>query len=154
VAIVASVALGSGCFSEPVTRARRSPVDRRPLGEWDCTSADASSSDRALLTVLRFDDYQYYAEWREGEKVERYRAFWGTLKGVDILNVTDVSDSTSRYWAALRTSFSPDGSMLLALPADRITDLSDDEVRLRTLRREANQPNAWQEFARCVSHQE
>jgi hypothetical protein len=134
-----------------VTRPARSPLDRRVLGEWDCTSADPSSSDRALLTVLRFDDYQYYAEWKEGEKIERFRAYPGKLKGREILNVTELSES---YWSVLRTSFPPDGSMQLALPATRITDIAGDDVRLRTFRREADQPSAWQAFARCVSHEE
>jgi hypothetical protein len=124
-------------------------VDARLLGEWDCRPTDPSADDRALLTVLRFDAGQYYAEWKEGEKLERYRAYPGVLKGLAILNVTELSE---KYWTALRASFSADGSLSLAVPATRITDLTDDDVRLRTFRREADQPTAWQGLALCVPH--
>ena len=144
--------LNSACFSEPVTRPDRSRFDARLLGEWDCSSTVESSDDRALLTVVKFDAGQYYAEWREDEKLERYRAYPGALKGLAILNVTELSEPADRYWTAVRTSFSADGSMSLALPATRITDMTDDDVRLRTFRREADQPTAWQVFARCVPH--
>ena len=146
--------LGSGCFNEPVTPPGRGLINTRLLGDWDCSSADASSGDQARLTVLRFDAGQYYAEWKEGDKVDRYRAYLGRLKGLDILNVIEVSDSGPDLWSALRTSFSADGSMSLALPAKRITDMTDDDVRLRTFRREVDQPSAWQPFARCVSHRD
>ena len=109
--------LSSACFKEPVTPPDRSRVDARLLGEWDCRPTDPSADERALLTVLRFDAGQYYAEWKEGEKLERYRAYPGALKGLTILNVTELSD---KYWTALRASFSADGSMSLAVPATRI----------------------------------
>jgi hypothetical protein len=141
--------LSSACFNEPVTPPDRSRVDARLLGEWDCRPTDPSADDRALLTVLRFDAGQYYAEWKEGEKLERYRAYPGVLKGLAILNVTELSE---KYWTALRASFSADGSLSLAVPATRITDLTDDDVRLRTFRREADQPTAWQGLALCVPH--
>ena len=141
--------LNSACFNEPVTPPDRSRLDARLLGEWDCRPPDASSEDRALLTVFRFDAGQYYAEWKEGEKLERYRAYPGGLRGLAILNVAELSD---KYWTALRASFSADGSMSLAMPATRIIDVKDDAVRLRTFRHEANQSTAWQGFALCVPH--
>jgi hypothetical protein len=144
--------LSSGCFKEPATPPDRPQIDARLLGEWDCTSSEAASEVRALLTVLRFDAGQFYAEWNEGEKVERYRAYPGDLKGLAILNVTAVSQSANRYWSAVRPSFSADGSMTLALPAQRITAIADDDLSLSTLRREADLPSAWQTFARCVPH--
>jgi hypothetical protein len=146
--------LGSACFNQPATPPGRSRIDARFLGEWDCSSVDVSSGERALLTVLRFDSGEYYAEWKEGDKVERYRAYHGDLKGIAILNVTEVSESADGLWSAMRTAFSGDGSMSLALPAERITDMTGDDVRLRTFRREADQPSAWQPFARCVPHKE
>jgi hypothetical protein len=141
--------LSSACFDEPVTPPDRSRVDARLLGEWDCRPPDPSSDERALLTVLRFDAGQYYAEWKDDDKLERYRAYPGALKGLAILNVTELSE---KYWMALRASFSADGSMSLVMPAARIIDLTDDDVRLRTFRREADQPSAWQGFALCVPH--
>jgi hypothetical protein len=150
IAVLALPILSSACFNEPVTPPDRSRADARLLGEWDCRPTDPSADERALLTVLRFDAGQYYAEWREGgEKLERYRAYPGALKGLAILNVTELS---GKYWTALRASFSADSSMSLAVPATRITGLTDDDVRLGTFRREADQPTAWQGFALCVPH--
>jgi hypothetical protein len=151
--LVGLTMLASGCFREPAAPHGRSGIDARYLGVWDCTSAEASA-ESARLTVLRFDAGQYYAEWIEEQKVERYRAYNGTLKGLDILNVTEVSESAPESWSALRASFPADGSLSLELPAKRIIDMTGDGLRLRTFRREADQPSAWQAFARCVHHKE
>jgi hypothetical protein len=149
--LAALAILSSACFNEPVTPPDPSSADARLLGEWDCRPPDPSADERALLTVLRFDAGQYYAEWKEGEKLDRYRAYPGALKGLAILNVAELSD---KYWVALRASFSADGSMSLAMPAKRIIDLTDDDVRLRTFRHEGDQPTAWQGFALCVPHKD
>jgi hypothetical protein len=151
--LVGLALLSSGCFNEPAAQAGRSRIDARYLGQWDCGSADASSGDRARLTVMRFDAGQYYSEWNEDGKIERYRAYHGNLKGLDVLNVVEVSNSTRDYWSALRVSIAADGSMSLAVPAKRITDMNGDGG-LRTFRRQADQASAWQAFARCVRSKE
>jgi hypothetical protein len=148
-AVAGLALLGAACFNEPVTAPDHSKVDARLLGAWDCRPSDETSDDRALLTILAFDAAQYYAEWKESEKVERYRGYPGTLKGHAILNVQDLSDKS---WTAVRTSISADGSLSLVVPSTRITDLTNDAVRLRTLRHEADQASAWQAFAICVPH--
>lgn len=149
--VVAGLALfGSACFKDAVTSPDPAGrVETRLLGEWDCRPSDETSDDRALLTVLRFDAGQYYAEWKEGETVERYRAYPGRLKGRAFLNVMDLSDKS---WTALRAIVAADGSLSLVVPSARIIDQKDDAVRLETFRREADQPSAWQTYALCQPH--
>jgi hypothetical protein len=147
-ALIGSAMLAAACFKEPVTAPDHSEVNPRLLGQWVCSSPDASPGNRAELTILRFDSTQYYAEWKEDEKIERYRAYHGVLKGQDLLNATDISDQGG-YWSAVRVSFATDGSLSLWLPAKRITNLPDDDDSLSTFRREAKQPDAWQPFTRC-----
>ena len=154
VVLVGLATLSAGCFPEPATPLAGSRIETRLLGEWDCSSLEPSSTDRALLTILRFDAGQYYAEWKEGEKVERYRAYPGSLKGLPILNVTEIAGSADRPWFAVRTAFSSDGSMSFSVPAKRIADIAGDDVRLRTFRREADQAGAWLPFAHCMPHKE
>src|SRR5258708_28516101 len=125
--------LNAACFDEPATPLQHSRLDSHLLGQWDCSSADASSDDRALLTVLPFDGRQSYAEWKEGEKVWRYRAYPGDLRRLSILNLVEEPESPNQSWSALRAALPADGTMSLVVPAKRITDIMAAEPRLRTV---------------------
>jgi hypothetical protein len=107
-----------------------------------------------LVTVLRFDESQYYIEWKEGEKLYRYRAYPGQLKGINILNVTELSESGDIFWMAARASLGVDGVLSLAVPAKRLSDMGDDDARLRMFRHEVDRSDAWEDFARCVAHKD
>ena len=74
-------------------------------------------------------------------------ACWSSraLAGVEIADARDTLD---------RAVLGTDGVLSLAVPAKRITDMSDDDARLRTFRREADRADAWHDFARCVAHKE
>lgn len=151
--VIVGLALsGAACFDEPPAPGGRTAIEKRYLGEWDCTSAEGAedAEGKALLTVLRFDESQYYAEWKEDGKVERYRAYHVRLKGVDVFNVAFVEKDAPELWAAMRATVEGDGSLAIDAPARRITELKDDAVQLRTFRREADQPTAWQPFVRCT----
>src|SRR5215470_5888877 len=138
-----------GCFSVTAPQPEGLPLSRELLGAWDCKSADSSSSEHAQLTLLKFDDAQYYAEWKDGEKVERYRAYPVKFNQVTVLVVREVSQSPDKYWTAVRASVEKDGSVLvLRLPAKRLLDMNDDDAALHELPSKADNPDVWQTFAR------
>src|SRR5688572_13290627 len=80
----------SGCFEVPVAPVSNRPLDPKLIGEWDCGSVEKPSEDHAQLSVFRYDDLRYVAEWREGDKVERYGAYPVQLNNTDVLNVWEV----------------------------------------------------------------
>ncbi len=151
---LATILLSTACFQVPATKLGRLPLDAKVLGEWDCRPAEPTTEASALVTFLRFDEFQYYVEWKEGEKLYRYRVYPGHLRGIKILNVAELPESDHRLWMVARASLGVDGVLSLAVPAKRITDMSDDDARLRAFRREADRADAWEDFARCVAHKD
>jgi hypothetical protein len=122
---------------------------------WDCRPGEADATDRAQLAVFRFDERQYYAEWREDTKVDRYRAYPAKLGGVPVVSIQDLGDGSSgKPWTVLRSSLESDGSLAIQSPARRILDMNDEAAALRELRSKASAPATWQPFARCVRHQD
>ncbi len=144
--------LGSACFKVPPTKLGRWPLDSTLVNEWECTSVEAEASDKALVVVLKFDERQYYVEWKEGPKLYRYRAYPGQLKGVGILNVVELPESGGTPWMAARALLQGSGVLQVQVPAKRITDLEGADARLSAFRRDADRRDAWQDFARCVPH--
>jgi len=140
----------SSCFSTPIGPPSGLPLDAALVGEWQCEPADPASGGRATLEILRFDDQQYYAEWKEKENEERlrYRAYPVRLAGVTVLSVGDLAES--RWpWTAVRYAFPKEGELVLDLPAERILDISDEKAAILELTTKADRPDTWQRFARC-----
>ena len=139
-----------GCFSVTAPQPEGLELSPELLGAWECQSADSSSSEHAHLTLLKFDDAQYYAEWKDDAKLDRYRAYPVKFNNVTVLVVREVSESPDKYWTVVRASVEKDASVLaLRLPAKRLLDMTDDDAALHELRSKADNPDAWQPFARC-----
>jgi len=149
--LAAGLVIGAvGCFTVTAPQPEGLPLSPELLGAWDCKSADSSSSEHAQLTLLKFDDAHYYAEWKDGDKVERYGAYPVRFNQVTVLVVREVSRSPDKYWTAVRAAVEKDGSVLvLRLPAKRLLDMTDADAALHELRSKADNPDAWQPFARC-----
>jgi hypothetical protein len=139
----------SACFTVPVAAPRGLPLDAALLGRWECTSVETESADHAQLYVLRFDQQQYYAEWREGDKVDRYRAYPVRARGVTFLGVGDLGPSSLWPWSAVLYSVREGGALSLQLPAKRILDMSDEKAAIQELKAKADRPDTWQSLARC-----
>jgi hypothetical protein len=139
-----------GCFSVPAPKLKGLPLERELMSQWDCTSADPDQTDQAQLTVLRFDQHQYYAEWKEGEKVARYRAYPMRFKGVTAIIAIDL-DST-KYWTPLRASVGRDKVLSLEVPSKRLLEMDDDKAAVAEFNAKADDPGSWQPFARCQPH--
>ncbi len=145
----ALLAAAPACFSVPVAEPSALPVDGSLLGKWRCTPLDAEP-DPAELLVLRFDEDQYYAEWREAEKVERYRAYPVKADGATFLSVRDLAPTGDRPWTAVLYAVGKHGVLSLQLPAKRILDEPDDAKAVTDLRAQAGRADAWQRFADCT----
>ena len=140
--------LASACFTVPIAKPQRSPLDPALLGIWQCTAVDDESGDPAQLQVVRFDERQYYAEWKERDKVDRYRAYPVRAGGTTFLSVGELEPSSRWPWTAVLYSVR-DGELSLQLPAKRVLDMSDEKAAMRELKAKASRPDIWQPLTRC-----
>jgi hypothetical protein len=138
-----------GCFTVPISAPQGLALDTTLLGEWECVPIETKSADRAQLQVLRFDEQQYYAEWKEANKIERYRAYPIRIKGVTFLSVGDLTPASQWPWTAISYSTREANSLSLQLPAKRILDMSDDNAAIQDLTAHADRTDTWQPFTRC-----
>ena len=143
--LLAAVPL-SGCFKEPVAEATALPLDKALLGAWFCTPIAGQVPSAATLTVLRFDDHDYFAELRDNidkdETPARYRAYLVKTRGLTFLSAEDLDPLYSDWrWTAIRYSFGDDGALSLQVPARRILDLPAGSA-LRAFRVELSRPDA------------
>jgi hypothetical protein len=141
----------SACFSVPVGGPPADvALDAALVGEWNCKPPfDSKHGDHGLLSVMRFDGQQYYVEWTEGDKRERYRAYPVRLEGVTVVNVGGELTSPRWHWLPFRYSFPDQGKLVIQFPAERIFDMSDEEAAIRELTAKADRSDTWQAFARC-----
>ena len=138
----------AGCFNDPVAPPVDVALDEGLLGHWRCGPAEANSSEHADLGVWRFDEHQYYAEWREDDDVSRFRAYLSEADGVQFLSVADLS-AVLAPWTAVRYSSPEPGVLDLRLPAQRILDMDDSRTAARVLASHASRSDSWQFLARC-----
>jgi hypothetical protein len=144
-----------GCFEVPVAPVGTLPLNPKLLGDWDCGSVDKPSAGHAHLTVFRYDELRYVAEWRDGDEVERYGAYPVKLSNTDILNLWELpKGSRTKYWTAVRPMFDDNGTLRILLPAKRILDMDDDRAAIRELTAKAAEASSWQPFANCTPQKE
>ena len=79
--VLLALPLGA-CLSSPLGQSGQAALDSHLLGDWNCHPGLGDSTETATLEVLRFDESQYLAEWKEDDKTTRYRAFPTSVKGV------------------------------------------------------------------------
>ena len=140
----------AACLPTPIGKPGSAPIDARVLGTWTCTSTE-EETEEARLEVLQFDAGQYLAEWTEGEKTTRYRAFPATVRGQTLINVDELGDrgEYAHLWAVLR--YRRDGSALAIDGLDqKVLDTDDDKAVRRAVETRPADPSLWKRFADCV----
>ena len=139
----------AACLPTPIGKPGSAPIDARVLGTWTCTSME-DEAETARLEVVQFDAGQYLAEWSEGEKTTRYRAFPARVRGQTLINVDELGDrgDYAHLWAVLR--YQRDGSALTIDGLDQeILDADEKAIRRAVEARPAD-PSLWKRFANCV----
>jgi hypothetical protein len=98
--------LGAACYesSRPLGPPERGVVDPSFVGNWRCEDPAEGSTQVAHLLVMPFDRSQYYLEWREDDKVWRYRAYSTQLHGEILFNVGELKEAGASSWTFLRAT--------------------------------------------------
>ena len=139
----------AACLPTPIGKPGSAPIDTEVLGTWTCTSTD-EDKETARLEVVQFDAAQYLAEWTEGDKTTRYRAFPVKVRGRTLVNADELADrgQYADMWAVLR--YQRDGSALTIDGLEqKILDADEKAIRRAVEARPAD-PSLWKRFANCV----
>jgi hypothetical protein len=94
---LAMLLAAAGCYEspQPLGTPDQGVVDGALVGTWRCA--------KAHLFVVAFDRTQYYLEWSEDRKVDRYRAYSTPVEGQALYNVTALEPSPSpTTWIFMR----------------------------------------------------
>jgi hypothetical protein len=150
--VTAAVAL-SGCFSDPLGKPGSVPTDVELLGKWRCTSVGDGEPKEGTLEVLRFDDSQYYAEWKDAEESARYRAYGTRVGDTTLLNVEELDGKFTPWpWAAVRAVVGKDKKLALALVTAQALRASDEKGMKREIRQRVHDAQIYHAFADCTAH--
>ena len=144
-----------GCYESADTLGgpAHGQLDRRLPGDWRCENhTHGDTPSEAALWVIPFDDRQYYAEWREGDEVARYRAYSSLVGGVTLLNVEEVSFRlTSAGWVFVRYTLAPDGRLRLSVVGDKALDGLKGQAALQAIAKRASDESLYELVAVCVA---
>ncbi|MGE5237254.1 MAG: hypothetical protein ACM3ON_00440 [Chloroflexota bacterium] len=109
------------------------PMDSRILGKWVFIEDAGDSKEAAVLSILPFNEHEYYAEAVErGRTTDRYRAYLTLIEGVPFLNVQEIREEPAkRTFMFVKVSVSED-ALGLAVVEDTLAKekpLTSDELR-------------------------
>ena len=152
-ALVSLVAVLGACYEspDPLGKVDSGRIDTRLSGGWRCMSPREALDAQATLWIIRFDDRQYYAEWREGDETTRYRAYSSLVNGETILNVEEVTLRVpSVGWIFVRYSIDTDGRLKLSLVSDDALGGLEGRAALRSIANRVKDEALYQEVAVCT----
>jgi hypothetical protein len=150
---LAVVAAGfSACFSDPLGKPGSVPTDVHLLGTWRCVSIGEGEQNEGTLAIVRFDDWQYYAEWKDAKEFTRYRAYGTRIGDTTLLNVEELDGRFTPWpWAVVRAVVGQDKKLALALVNGQALRSSDEKGMKREIRARVRDPQIYQAFADCTA---
>jgi len=144
----------AGCYesNEPLDAPARGRVERRLVGDWQCMNhTHGDTPTAASLWVIPFDDRQYYAEWREGDDVARYRAYSTQVGGETLLNVEELSFKlSSAGWVFVRSNQDRAGRLTLSVVRRDALNGLTGKAALRSIAKRARDETLYELVAVCT----
>src|SRR5262249_43470916 len=142
-----------GCYmsSTPLGGVENGTLDDTLTGTWQCKDPSEGSTNAASLTVMAFDSRQYYAEWREDEKISRYAAYSTEVHGIRLFNVHELKGTPkTTEWLFLRARRAgKDRLELSVVKDDALKDLREPEA-LRQIKQRARDEALYGLWASCT----
>jgi hypothetical protein len=149
------VLAAAGCYesTEPLGPPEAGVVDASLLGTWRCVpSLEKDSKDVARLVVMRFDRSQYYFEWREDAKVDRYRAYSTQLPGRALLNVVELKPAgTASSWMFLRVMPRREGAFSVWVVDKDAVKAAGEAAALKEIARRVEDESLYKPWAECAT---
>jgi hypothetical protein len=147
------IALLLSCYESSIPLSKPGVnVDPVLLGRWQCVPDPRGESDEnAVLSIFRFDNYQYYAEWKEKAEATRYRAYATVLDGSTLLNVRQISpDSESEKWLFIRYKVTQSKTLNLAVVNEKAITSPNENGALQEIQKRVAEDALYQSFASCT----
>lgn len=147
-----------GCYESefPLGPAGSGTIDTKIVGDWKCVQGGDKESKPFLLTLLPFDETQYYAGLvTEGEKPSHYRAFSSSIKETSLLNIQEIDVKPAladRKWLFIRYTLLKPNILQIELVKDeafRGIGRSLSAVR-KNLEEKIASPALYQDFCVCT----
>lgn len=101
--LAAASVLVAGCFesTKPLSQPGTVAYDETLSGQWNCVpDPPLRPQDKATLTLRHIDQYQFDANWQDGDKTSRYRGYGSKIDGNVVYNVLEVAPGAK--WFFLR----------------------------------------------------
>ena len=149
---VALPLLAAGCYesSQPLGPADRGVLDLRLAGTWRCVDSADKPTQLAHLLIVPFDRSQFFIEYREEGKTERYRAYATPVQDKVLYNVAEIKPRSAPRWAFHRAVFRPDGSLVLwIVDADQLKE-KDEAAVLKEIARRVDDDTLYKRWAACA----
>ena len=154
-AVAAVSGLLSACYEspEPLAKPGKAALDSQLSGEWLCKSPprEGESQKEAVLWVIPFDSKQYFAEWREGDDVSRYRAYPTQVGHDRLLNVEELTSHLGKGWVFFRYSLGTDGTLRLSVVSEDALGGLKGKAALEAIRHRVADDSLYEAFAVCRS---
>jgi len=148
-ALVAATVL-VGCFesTKPISEPGTVPYDTSVLGSWACVpDPPLRPQDKTTLSLRNIDQYTYDANWVDGDKTSRYRAYGSKVDGNVVINVLEVAPSAK--WFFLR--YKREGTKLRLSVAQSTEIKGGYEARkMDDLRTRSGSDDLFKAFAVCT----
>jgi hypothetical protein len=145
----------SCCYEsrDPLGKPGKTSLDLRLNGGWTCKSPprEGESEKEAVLWVIAFDDKQYFAEWRQGDDVSRYRVYPTQLGRERLLNVEELTFHVGTGWVFLRYRLDSDGTLRLAVVSEDALGELKGKAALEAIARRVGDDSLYEPFATCRS---
>jgi hypothetical protein len=101
--------------------------------------------------VIPFDDKQYFAEWRDGDDISRYRAYSTELGRERLLNVEELTFHVGRAgWVFMRYSFGTDGGLKLSVVSEDAMGGRKGKDALHAIAQRVGDDSLYEAFATCA----
>lgn len=139
-----------GCYlsEEPLALPTSRALDGRLVGAWRCVDPD--EQEAALMWVAPFDASQYYVEWRDGDRLSRYRVYATEIGRHSLLNVTEIESRPDSEWAFVRYHFDAQRRLVLSLVAGEALKGLEGEAALGAIRMRVADESLYEDFAICT----
>ena len=105
--------------------------------------------------MIRFDDSQYYVEWKGDGQTSRYRAYSTRLRDTTLLNAVELKGRFTPWpWSILRAEVGKDGALALSLLDVEALRSKDEEAARREIEARVRDASLFRTFAACEAQTE
>jgi hypothetical protein len=147
-----------GCYESdfPLGPSAAGRIDPKLVGSWRCVQGDAGQNKSFLITVVPFDDKQYYiGVTMEGEKPIHYRAYSSSVKNTTLLNVQELKPKTepsAQRWFFVRYTLLKQNILQVQIVKDKpFKDIdSSAEAIKKVVDQMVERPELYQDYCVCA----